>query len=96
VVRSSAQWRLLEVRRRVVNAVQSRSGSRALSSLQERLAAGPDLSFFARGGAAQLGLPAESAGRSVWLETCGPPQRAELSSSSACSALNNSRYLLCS
>ena len=56
-------------RRRVVNAVQSCSFGRSLSSLQERLAAGPDLDFFTRSGSTPLGLPASAPGRTVWLET---------------------------
>ena len=64
----------LHSRRRVTNAVQSCAGARALSSLQQRLAAGPDLDFFLHSGAVPLGLPdasaAAPASRTVWLETC--------------------------
>ncbi len=61
---------LVAGRRRVANAVQLCSFARSLSSLQERLAAGPDLDFFTRSGPTPLGLPASAPGRSVWLETC--------------------------
>ncbi len=56
-------------RRRVVNAAQLCTFGRSLSSLQERLAAGPNLDFFTRSGPVPLGLPASAPGRTVWLET---------------------------
>ena len=67
----------LHARRRVANAVQTCASARALSTLQQRLAAGPDLNFFLPSGTAPLGLPTASAaapaGRTVWLETSAAP-----------------------
>ena len=64
----------LHARRRVANTVQTCASARAYSSLEQRLAVGPDLRSFLRSGAAPLGLPdasaAAPAGRTVWLETC--------------------------
>lgn len=92
----------LHARRHIANAVQTCASARACSSLQQRLAAGPDLNSFLRTGAAPLGLPdataAAPAGRTVWLETCAaawlPYINCSCSGVSACTvaAIHKLRY----